>query len=59
MPTKTVVENWVKATTLRTKVEAERQERLNSGAISSIITDDATNWILTSEYQVIQPKSKK
>ena len=56
MPSKTVVETWEKATTPRTTVDSERRERLNSGATSSAITDDATNWILTTQWPVIPGK---
>lgn len=45
----TIVEEFPKAENTRTQVEAERQERLDRGATSSEITEDETNWILTTE----------
>lgn len=44
----TIEEKFSKAENSREKVEAERQERLARGATSSVITEDATNWILTT-----------
>jgi len=44
-----VVEEFLKAENSRAQVEADRQERLNRGAVSSEITEDDTNWILTTE----------
>lgn len=44
----TVEEKFPKAENSREKVEAERQERLARGATSSEITEDVTNWILTT-----------
>ena len=43
------VETWPKATTPRAKVEEERKLRLTLPlVISSEITDNSTNWILTT-----------
>lgn len=44
----TIEEKFPKADNTRAQVEAERQECLNRGATSSEITEDATNWILTT-----------
>jgi hypothetical protein len=53
--TTTTVETFPKATTTRDQVEAERKARLTGGAVSSTITEDATNYILTTVWNVIQP----
>jgi hypothetical protein len=45
-----VVETFPKATVTRAKVEKERDLRLSAGARSSIITEDAMNWILTTQF---------
>ena len=45
----TIVEEFPKAENTRAQVEAERQERLDRGMTSSEITEDETNWILTTE----------
>lgn len=44
-----IVEEFSKTENTRAQVEAERQERLGHGATSSEITEDDTNWILTTE----------
>jgi hypothetical protein len=50
MPSRTTVERWPKSTTARSYVEQERQARLNSGATLSDISDDETNWVLTTVW---------
>ncbi len=50
----TVVEKFPKAADpTGSKVEKERQARLSGGATSSVITDDGTNWVLTSVWPVV------
>jgi len=45
----TIVEKFNKAENTRAQVEAERLERLTRPLVtSSEITEDATNWILTT-----------
>jgi hypothetical protein len=46
-----VVEKFPKATVTREQVEKERELRLSAGAKSSVITEDATNWILTTKFE--------
>lgn len=47
------VETFVIASTKRVAVERERALRIRAGAIRSTITEDAKNWILTTEWNVI------
>ena len=49
------VETWLKATTTREKVEEERKERrARPLVISSEITDDGTNWVLTTVMRSVK-----
>jgi hypothetical protein len=48
MATKKTVETWAKEEMSRVQVEQEREGRLNGGAISSTIAEDANDWILTT-----------
>ncbi len=50
MPDTTVVEKFPKATTTRAQVEAVQAQHLSAGAKSSLITDDGTNWVLTTVW---------
>jgi hypothetical protein len=50
--TATIVETFPKATVSRERVEAERRARLKAGSVSSEITEDKDNWILTSKDPV-------
>jgi hypothetical protein len=54
MATTTERETFSKATTTRAQVDDERQERLRRGAVSSDISDDPDNWILTTVWPVEQ-----
>lgn len=56
MATRTEVETWPKATTSRGQVDAERTARLGAGAVSSHITEDAVNWILTTVWRPVVPR---
>lgn len=46
----TVVDKFPKATTNKPQVEQVRQDKLANGAKSSKITEDSTNWILTTVW---------
>ncbi|MFI5020044.1 MAG: hypothetical protein ACHQRJ_00120 [Alphaproteobacteria bacterium] len=50
MPDKTVVETSPKATTTKAQVQAVQAQHLSDGAKSSVITEDPTNWILTTVW---------
>jgi hypothetical protein len=50
MPTGTVVERWPKSFYTGLQIEAERALRLDAGALSSEISEDATAWTLTTVY---------
>ena len=53
MAQKTVVDPYPKATNTRAAVEAMAQANMATGdAISSVVTEDATNWILTTVWKV-------
>ena len=43
-----LVELFPKATVTRAQVEAEQNFRMQNGALSCGITEDDTNWILTT-----------
>lgn len=55
MATRPLVETFPKATTSRDQVDAERTARLDAGAVSSDITEDAVNWILTTVWRRVVP----
>lgn len=46
----TVVDTFPKTTTTKAQVEQIRQNKLANGAKSSVITEDNTNWILTTVW---------
>ena len=46
----TTVNTYAKATNTKAEVEAIAQNRLANGAKSSVVTDDSTNWILTTVW---------
>jgi hypothetical protein len=50
----TTVETFEKALIAKSKVEAQMQAELDSGASECAITDDATNWILTCKWPIIE-----
>ena len=51
--TMTTRELFPKATVQRSQVEAEQKLRIQCGAIRSSISEDGTNWILTTEWNVL------
>jgi hypothetical protein len=53
MATKITVETWLKTEMTKDQANIERQERLNSGAVSSTLTEDDAGWILTTVWRVI------
>ncbi len=57
MPDTTVVEKFPKATTTRAQVEAVQAQHLSAGAKSSLITDDGTNWVLTTLWPGVSASS--
>jgi hypothetical protein len=46
----TTVDNYPKATFTQAQVQQFQTDKLNNGAKSCILTDDATNWILTTVW---------
>ncbi len=46
----TVVDKYPKATTTKADVEKIRANKLRNGAKSCVLTEDATNWILTTVW---------
>jgi uncharacterized iron-regulated membrane protein len=48
MPNVTTVERFPKATNTPDQVAATAQERLSSGAISSVVTEETDDWALTT-----------
>jgi len=46
----TTVDNYPKAIYKKAQVEKIRQNKLDNGAKSCKLTDDATNWILTTVW---------
>jgi hypothetical protein len=46
------VETFAKVKIPKDEVEAERKGRLGARALTSEITEDVTNWILTSTWAV-------
>ncbi len=56
--TTSTVETFPKATVSRAEVERERLLRLDSGAISSTISEDKDNWILTTVWPVVKSGAK-
>ena len=46
----TVVDTYPKSTNTKADVEKIRQQHLTDGATSSVITEDANNWILTTVW---------
>jgi hypothetical protein len=46
----TVVDKYPKASNTKADVEELRQQHLADGAKSSTLTEDATNWILTTVW---------
>jgi len=50
MPDATVVDQYPKSTTTQDEVNAIRQDKLDNGATSSVLTSDAINWILTTVW---------
>jgi len=51
--TTTTRETFPKATVSEQQVESEKDLRIKAGAIRSTIQEDATNWILVTEWNVI------
>jgi len=54
MATKTTVETWAKTNATQQDVQNEQKARLAAGAVSSTITEDANDWILTTVWTVAQ-----
>lgn len=53
MAERTVVDPYPKVTNTRAAVEAMAQANLATGnAITSVVTEDATNWLLTTVWKV-------
>jgi hypothetical protein len=50
MADQTVVENFPKSSCTKAQVEEIRQDRLANGAKSCTLTEDSTNWILTTVW---------
>ena len=46
----TTVDKYPKATNTKAEVQAISQNHLANGARSSVLTEDATNWILTTVW---------
>ncbi len=51
--TTTTKELFPKTTVSKQQVETDRDLRIKAGAIRSTIQEDATNWILVTEWNVI------
>jgi hypothetical protein len=51
--TVTTQELFAKATISRSLVEAQQALEIKAGAIKSSITDDGTNWVLVTEWNVL------
>jgi hypothetical protein len=51
--TTTTRELFPKATIQRSQVEAQQALEIKAGAIRSSITDDGTNWVLVTEWNVL------
>ncbi|MGO9265782.1 MAG: hypothetical protein ACLQBA_13030 [Candidatus Binataceae bacterium] len=49
----TTKETFPKATSQKPDVQAQLDLEIKAGAIRGSITDDGTNWILTTEWNVI------
>ncbi len=50
MPDTTTVDTYPKDTNTRAEVQAIAQNHLDNGARSSVVTEDANNWILTTVW---------
>jgi len=50
MPTQTEVETYPKATVTNDQMNRRRDRYLKAGASSCTLTDDGTNWILTTVW---------
>jgi hypothetical protein len=50
MPDMTTINKFPKAETTRADVERVRQERLESDAKSCVLSEDDSNWILTTVW---------
>ena len=50
MPDQTVVDTYPKATVTQAQVQQIKADKLANGAKSSVITEDPTNWILTTVW---------
>jgi hypothetical protein len=50
MPDATVVDRYPKATVSKDEVEQIQTNKLDNGAKSCALTDDSTNWILTTVW---------
>ncbi len=48
MPNVTTVERFPKVTNTRAQVEGTAQGRIAAGAISSVVTEETDNWVLTT-----------
>ena len=48
MPDATVIDRYPKATNSQADVEKIRQQRLADGAKSCVLSEDATDWIMTT-----------
>jgi hypothetical protein len=46
----TTVDTYPKATNTQAEVQAIAQNHLANGAKSSVVTEDATNWIVTTVW---------
>lgn len=50
MPDATVVDKYPKATISKAEVEQIQADQLSNGARSCVLTEDSTDWILTTVW---------